>query len=154
LFFLFLPKSAQRQGFPMRTFNAQITKQIAFGQRQGCLAIATGCERPSSTAQHLGLQHADRLHDSRRRLSQLWHGLRSALTANVQNAWQNASRILAVAVDAFAFADTLQPTKSKSYRMPASASYGMAMVGVVPVAVCRLPVAIALGTPMPRSADC
>jgi hypothetical protein len=132
----------------MRTFNTQITKQIAFGQRQGCLAVATGCERPFSAAQHLGLRHADRLHDSRR------HDLRSALAANLQNAWQNALHLLDLAVDAIAVAVTGQPTKSKSYRMPASASYGMPMVGLVPVAVCRLPVAIATGTPMPRSADC
>jgi hypothetical protein len=133
----------------MRTFNTQITKQIAIGQSQGCLAVATGCERPFSAAQHLGLRHADRLLDSRRP-SHLWHGLRSALVANVQNAWLCAANLLDLAADAL----TMQPTQSKSYRMPASAWFGMPMVGLVPVAVCRLPVAIATGTPMPRSADC
>lgn len=133
----------------MRTFTTQITKQIAFGQSQGCDAVATGCERTFSAAQHLGLEHTDRLHHSRRQLSQLWHGSRSALVANVQNAWQNASQLWNLAVDAMT-----KPTKSKSYRMPASAMYGMSLVGLVPVAVCRLPVAIATGTPMPRSADC
>jgi len=142
----------------MRTFNAQITKQIAIGQRQGCLAVATGCERPFSAAQHLGLEHADRLHsrrhDGRRGLSQLWHGLRSALVAEVRNTWLSAAHLLDLAADAIAMAVTMQPTKSKSYRLPGSAWYGMPVVGLVPVAVCRLPVAIATGTPMPRSADC
>jgi hypothetical protein len=138
----------------MRTFNAQITKQITIGGRQGCLAVATGCERPFSAAQHLGLEHTGRLHRSRRQLSQLWHGLRSALVANVQNTWLSAAHILDLAADAMAMADTAQPTRSKSYRMPGSAWYGMSAVGLVPVAVCRLPVAIATGTPTPRSADC
>ncbi|HEX4142831.1 MAG TPA: hypothetical protein VHY91_04710 [Pirellulales bacterium] len=142
----------------MRTFNTQITKQIAIGQSQGCVAVATGCERPFSAAQHLGL-HSDRLHDSRRHdgrsgLGQLWHGLRTALVTNLQHTWHCAANCLDLAADALASAGTMQPTKSKSYRLPLSARYGMAMVGLVPVAVCRLPVAIATGTPMPRSADC
>jgi hypothetical protein len=142
----------------MRTFNAQITKQIAIGQRQGCLAVATGCERSFSAAQHLGLHidrlHGSRRHDGRRGISRLWHGLRTALVANLQNAWLCAADVLDLAIDAIASAGTMQPTQSKSYRMPASAWYGMSVVGLVPVAVCRLPVAIATGTPMPRSADC
>jgi hypothetical protein len=138
----------------MRTFNAQITKQIAIGFCQGCIAIATGCERSFSAAQHLGLRLAERLHTSRRQISQKWHGLRSALAANVQNAWQNTAQILDLAADALALPVTMQTTKSKSYRMPGSAWYGMPVVGLVPVAVCRLPVAHATGTPMPRSADC
>ena len=138
----------------MRTFNTQITKQIAIGQSQGCLAVAKGCERPFSAAQHLGLEHADRLHDSLRRLSQLWHGLRSALVANVRNAWLCAANCLDLAIEAIAIAGTAKSTQSKSYRMPGSAWYGMPVVGLVPVAVCRLPVAIATGKPMPRSADC
>jgi hypothetical protein len=138
----------------MRTFNAQITKQIAIGFCQGCIAVATGCERSFSAAQHLGLRHAARLHVSRRQISQLWHGLRSALAANLQNAWHSTAQLLDLAADALALPVTMQSTKSKSYRMPGSAFYGMSMVGLVPVAVCRLPVANATGTPMPRSADC
>jgi hypothetical protein len=134
----------------MRTFNTEISKQTAIGQGQGCIAIATKCERSLVAAQHLGLGHADRLHLSRRQLSQQWHGVRSAFVADLQNAWRIAASIWNLA----AVAVTKQPTKSLRHTMPGSAFYGMPVVGLVPVAVRRLPVANAIGTPMPKSADC
>jgi hypothetical protein len=136
------------QGIPMRTFINQITRQFAIGQRQGRIAVATGCQRTFSAAQHLVLRHDGRLHRGHRH-SHLGFG-QDALAAVILNAWQNALHFWDLAADAVG-----KPASSKSYRMPLSASYGMSKVGLVPVAVCRLPVAIAAtGMPMPRSADC
>ncbi|HTU25404.1 MAG TPA: hypothetical protein VMF30_08410 [Pirellulales bacterium] len=133
----------------MRKFNTQITKQFAIGQNQGCIAIATGHEHHAGAAQHLGLRHADRLRASRR-ACRLWHGLRASLAANLRNAWQTCTQF----TDAAAAALAAQPAKPSSYRLSKSAMYGMSVAGLLPVAVRRLPVAIATGMPMPRSADC
>jgi hypothetical protein len=123
----------------MRTINTQISKQTAIGQIQGCVAIATECGR-TLAAQHLDLGLSHRLHS--RQLSHLWHGLRSALIGAAQNAWQLAAQIL----NSPGKAGTKRPTNWAFYLMP--------VVGLVPVAARRLPVADAIGMPMPRSADC
>ena len=87
--------------------------------------------------------------DSRRQLSQSVARLAVRLGCQSQNAWQYAALSDLVGDPA----DT-DSRRIESYRMPASALYGMPMVGLVPVAVRRLPVANATGMPMPRSADC
>ncbi len=118
----------------MRTFNTQITKQIAFGQRQGRIAVATKCLGTVAAAQHLESEHPAR-HSSRLVLSQLWHGLRTALVGRIQNAWQNSAQIL----DLVASAGAKQLTKSTCLGMSGIGILFDAGRGpVVPVAVRRL----------------
>ena len=130
----------------MRTFISQISKQTAIGQDQGRIAAVIGCERTACAAQHLGPGHAGRLHESRRQLSQLWHGLRSALAVGLDSAWHCALALCPSASDTATKAGVFKPTKSAWYSMPS--------LGLMPVAARRLPVVNPIGMPMPGSADC
>jgi hypothetical protein len=132
----------------MRTFNNQISKQTAIGIRQGRIAAVIGCGRTGAAAQHLGSGHAARLHQAGRgQLSQLWHGLWSALAASLDSAWHCASALCAATISGTA-------TDAGAFKPVKSTWYSMSTMGLVPVAVRRLPVANAIGMPMPGSADC